>query len=329
MAVDGDRIGVILVNLGTPVTPDATGIRAFLKAFLSDRRVVDLPRVLWLPLLYGVILPLRSRRVARAYRQIWTDEGSPLLAISRAQQRALADMLGADGDRYQVELAMTYGEPSLDSALERLQQAGINRMLLLPLYPQYSVSTTAAVIDALSRSLDKRVALPEVRWIRCYYDHPGYIQALAESIRQHWRDHGRPDRLLFSFHGIPKRYEALGDPYGRQCQATANAVARTLGLTDEQWIACFQSRFGREEWLQPYTDGVLQQLAQQGSGKVQVICPAFAADCLETLEEINEMNRQMFIEAGGEAFSYIPCLNADPLHIRMMAQLVTQHTSGW
>jgi len=327
MGANSDQIGVILVNLGTPATPDTKGVRAFLKAFLSDRRVVDLPRLLWLPLLYGVILPLRSKRVANSYRQIWTDEGSPLLAFSRAQQRALAGQLA--GDRYQVELAMTYGDPSLDSALERLDLAGIGRVLLLPLYPQYSVSTTAPVIDALGRCLQKRVALPEVRWIRCYFDHPGYIQALAESIRHHWLDHGRPDKLLFSFHGIPQRYARMGDPYGSQCHATANAVAKALGLTDEQWMTCFQSRFGREEWLTPYTDITLQQLAQQGCANVQVICPAFAADCLETLEEINEMNRRTFIEAGGANFGYIPCLNAEPPHIQMMSQLVEQHTAGW
>lgn len=312
-------IGVLLVNLGTPAQPTASAVRRYLRAFLGDRRVVDLPRLLWKPLLELVILPLRSGRVAKLYASIWMAEGSPLRHYSLALARRIASLLG---DGYRVELAMTYGEPSLPDALARLRAAGVEELVVLPLYPQYSATTTAAVFDQLSLLLRQQRDLPSLHFVRNYHQYPAYIAALAASITRFWRQHGKAQKLMFSFHGIPQRFADAGDPYPRHCQQTAEAVAALLGLQDDEWLLCYQSRFGREPWLQPYTDQTLTALPGQGTTAVQVICPAFAVDCLETLEEIAEQNRELFLHAGGQSYQYIPCLNDDDGHAAALTALI-------
>lgn len=314
--------GVLLVNLGTPDAPTPKAVRKYLAEFLWDKRVVDAPRPLWWLILHGIILRTRPSKVAQAYQSIWQADGSPLLCISKAQQYALQQQLGLP-----VALAMTYGQPSLTQALAELKTQQVEEIVLLPLFPQYSDSTTAAVWDALSQAFARTHALPKVHFVHNYHDHPLYIQALAQSVRRYWQEHGQGQKLLMSFHGIPKRYENRGDPYPSQCRHTARLLAQELGLDAQQWLCTFQSRFGREEWIQPYTDHSLALLAQQGVARVDVISPAFAADCLETLEELNVENRAHFLQAGGKDYHYIPCLNADPEHIALLAELVRQHLS--
>jgi len=320
----------MLVNLGTPEAPTTSAVRRYLAEFLGDPRVIDLARIKWLPILHGVILRIRPPRVAKAYASVWQDEGSPLLAIGRRQQRALKDRLATRmGTEIPVELAMTYGKPSMEEAGLAFRNAGVERILVLPLYPQYSATTTAAVFDRLARALAPCPHLPELRFVRDYHDHPAYIEALAESIREHWATHGRQPRLLFSYHGIPKRYADAGDPYPRHCEKTSRLVADALGLESDAWLQTYQSRFGREEWLKPYTDDTLKAWGAEGLDGVDVISPAFAADCLETLEELEVENRGYFTEAGGGDYRYIPALNDRATHIDMLASLVEQHTQGW
>lgn len=325
------KFGVLLVNLGTPDAPTASAVRRYLAQFLSDRRVVDAPRLLWWFILHGIILRIRPRMAARAYQTIWTEQGSPLLVIAKQQQQALQAALTEQLQHsIPVALGMTYGNPSIASALQELQQQGVQQVLVLPLYPQYSSSTTASVFDAVAKALQNTTYLPELRFIQQYFDHPSYIQALAQSITKVREQQGAGQKLLLSFHGIPQRYEEdKGDPYPSQCRRTAELVAAELGLADDQWLCAFQSRFGREEWVKPYTDKTLQEWAQQGVKSVDVISPAFAADCLETLEELEIENRQYFTEAGGEQYQYIPCLNTEPAHIHLLTQLVLQHSQGW
>jgi ferrochelatase len=316
-------VGVLLCNLGTPTAPDRGAVRRFLAEFLADRRVVELPRWLWLPVLYGFILPLRPRRTAANYRKIWTAEGSPLLVISRRQAAALEDALRALlPHAVRLELGMRYGEPSIGGALQRLRAAGAGRIVVLPLYPQYSGSTTGSTFDAVAEALRSWRRVPELRFIADYHDDPGYIDALADSVRAYRAAHGAADRLLFSFHGIPQQYSDAGDPYRDQCLRTAQLTAARLGLADADWSVAFQSRFGPRPWLQPYTDVLLGELARGGCRRVQVICPGFAADCLETLEEIAIQNRALFLAAGGTEYSYIPALNDAPRHIAALAALL-------
>lgn len=323
------KFAVLLVNLGTPDAPTTGAVRRYLAEFLSDKRVVDAPRWLWWLILHGIILRIRPKKAARAYQSIWTKQGSPLLVIAKQQQQALQQALQEEFKQtVPVALGMTYGNPSIASALAELQQQGVQQVLVLPLYPQYSSSTTASVFDAVAKALGQVTYLPELRFVRQYYDHPAYIKALAQSITK-MREQQAGEKLLLSFHGIPQRYEDKGDPYPSQCRRTAELVAAELGLTDEQWLCTFQSRFGREEWVKPYTDKTLQQWAQQGVKSVDVISPAFAADCLETLEELEIENRQYFTAAGGEHYQYIPCLNAEPAHINLLTQLVIKHSQGW
>lgn len=319
-------IGVLLVNLGTPDAATATAIRRYLRQFLSDRRVVEVPRLLWWLLLNLVILPFRPRKLVEAYHAVWTPEGSPLLAVSRAQQSALQARLGAD---VRVELAMTYGNPGIAEALARLQAAGVDRLLLLPLYPQYSATTTAAALDSLFRLQMADRCPPALRTIRDYHDDPGYIAALAASVRKHWQLHGRGDHLLMSFHGIPQRNLLRGDPYHCHCHKTARLLAEALELPREGWSLSFQSRLGRMPWLQPYTDRRLVDLAAAGTRTLDVICPGFSADCLETLEEVTIRYNAQFQESGGAALRYIPALNAEPEHIEALAALVQCHLKGW
>jgi len=322
--------GVLLANLGTPKAPTTAAVREYLAEFLWDKRVVDVARPLWWLILHGIILRVRPGRVAKAYQSVWTDEGSPLMATSLRQQQALKEALKqAYGCDIPVALAMTYGEPSMEQAGRELRAAGVDKMLVLPLYPQYSSSTTAAVFDRLAKGLSACPHLPEMRFINEYHQHPLYIKALADSVREHREQHGSGDKLMLSFHGIPERYEQMGDPYPSQCRTTATAVAAELGLSDDQWLCSFQSRFGREEWVKPYTDETLKQWGADGINRVDIISPAFSADCLETLEELQVENRHYFLSAGGKDYHYIACLNDRPDHIQLFTELVKQHTAGW
>lgn len=322
--------GVILVNLGTPKAPTPAAVREYLGEFLWDRRVVDAPRPLWWLILNGIILRTRPGRVAKAYQSVWREDGSPLMHYSLQQQKRLQDALQASlGVEIPVTLAMTYGEPSMEQAGAELRRAGVEKMLVLPLYPQNSATTTGAVFDRLAKGLQRCPHLPEMRFISRYFDHPLYIKALADSVRRHWQAQGRGGRLLMSFHGIPQRYADNGDPYPRQCRDTAARVAKELGLAEGEWLCSFQSRFGREEWVKPYTDITLQEWGRSGLARVDVISPAFASDCLETLEELDVENRHTFCEAGGGAYHYIPCLNDSDDHIALLEALVTENTQGW
>lgn len=310
--------GVLLVNLGTPDAPTPAAVKRYLAEFLGDRRVVDLPRLQWWPILHGIVLPTRSPRVAKLYRSVWMEEGSPLLVYSRRQRQALSERL----PELPVELGMSYGSPSLRSAVDSLLAQGVTDITVVPLYPQYSCSTTAAVWDGLATVLKDTRQLPGIRFIRDYAEHPAYIAALKQSVERSFAEHGVPDKLVISFHGIPQRYADEGDDYPARCAATAAALTAALGLPQQQVQMTFQSRFGREVWLTPYTDATMQALPGQGVKHVQVICPGFAADCLETLEEIQEQNREIFLHAGGEKFTYIPALNDAPAHIDLLEQLV-------
>lgn len=322
--------GVMLVNLGTPDAPTKSAVRRYLAEFLWDKRVVDVFRPLWWLILHGVILRIRPGRVAKGYASVWSEEGSPLLANSKKQCSALEQKLEQHfGQKIPVSLAMTYGSPNMEQAGMELRQAGVQKILMLPLFPQFSSSTTAAVYDRMAKALKPCPHLPELRWVNEYHQHPAYIASLASSVRDYWEKHGRGEKLLMSFHGIPQRYETKGDPYPGQCRATAKALAEALELKEDQWFCAFQSRFGREEWVKPYTDFTLKDWAKQGLGRVDVISPAFSADCLETLEELDEENRHIFLGAGGKDYHYIPCLNDRADHIQMMAELVDQHTQGW
>jgi len=318
-----EKIGVLLTNLGTPDEPTPKALRRYLAEFLWDPRVVDLPRPLWWLILHGIILRFRPARSAHAYQQVWSEQGAPLLVIARDQQCLLQQQLEriAPG-RYQVALGMRYGNPSIASALAELQQAGVGAITVLPLYPQNSCSTTASTLDAISAALKETRAVPHMKFIADYHDHPRYIKALADSVREHREGRPAADKLLISFHGTPLRFRQEGDPYYQQCQRTAEGLAAELGLEEGKWQLTFQSRFGREEWLQPYTDETLKSLPAEGVKRVEVICPGFSADCLETLEEIAVENRDIFVKAGGEAFFYIPALNSREDHIAMMAGLL-------
>lgn len=315
-----DKPGVLLVNLGTPDAPTSSAVKRYLKQFLSDRRVVDTPRWLWWPILNGVVLPFRSPRVAKLYASVWMDEGSPLLVYSKRQRDALAARLDMP-----VALGMSYGNPSLKSAVDSLLQQGVTRLIVLPLYPQFSCSTVASVWDGLSQIFAGYRSLPDVEFIRDYAEHPAYIAALKASVEKSFATHGKPDLLVMSFHGIPQRFANEGDDYPLRCEDTFNALTAALELQPGEAMMTFQSRFGREPWLQPYTDETLQGLPAKGVKHIQVMSPGFSADCLETLEEISEQNCEFFLHAGGEKFAYIPALNDDALHIEMMVQLVNQY----
>ncbi|HCA2892774.1 TPA: ferrochelatase [Klebsiella pneumoniae] len=315
------KTGILLANLGTPDAPTPGAVKRYLRQFLSDKRVVDTSRLLWWPLLRGVILPIRSPRVAKLYQSVWMEEGSPLMVYSRRQQQALAARLPDTP----VALGMSYGSPSLASAVDDLLAQGVEHIVVLPLYPQYSCSTVAAVWDELARNLAKKRAIPGISFIRDYAEHPDYIHALAASVRASFAVHGEPDLLLLSYHGIPQRYANQGDDYPQRCRDTTRELVSALGLPPERVMMTFQSRFGREPWMTPYTDETLKMLGEKGTKHIQVLCPGFAADCLETLEEIAVQNREIFLEAGGKQYEYIPALNADAAHIEMMVNLTAPY----
>ncbi len=317
--------GVLLVNLGTPRAPTPAAVRDFLAEFLSDRRVVELPALLWQPILRGIVIPLRSARVAHAYESIW-DGDSPLRVVSERQRAALQQRLFEDlGERAPVvHLAMSYQGPVITDVLREMLASGVQRVCVLPLYPQYSATTTAAVFDQVARFIKESRALPHFALVRDYHDHPGYIEALAASVRDYRAEHGSTGHLLLSFHGIPEVNVRKGDPYQQQCLRTGELLAEALGLGAGEWTLSFQSRFGRQKWLEPYTDETLRRLAREGVKGVDVICPAFSADCLETLEEMAIANRELFEENGGVEYRYIPCLNDRPDHVSMLASVARQ-----
>lgn len=319
------KTGVLLINLGTPDEPTASALRRYLAEFLWDVRVVDLPRPLWWLILHGVILRIRPARSARSYQEVWSEEGSPLLVISKQQQQALQARLDEkEQGKFHVALGMRYGNPSIASALDELRGEGVDELVVLPLYPQNSCSSTGSSFDAVAAAMTEHRFVPPQRFIADYHDHPLYIKALAQSVREAWQQHPQPDKLMISFHGTPRRFRDQGDVYFTHCEATARLLAEELGLSSEQWVMSFQSRFGKEEWLKPYTDHTLQGLPQQGVSSVDVICPGFSADCLETLEEIAGENRDYFIQAGGSDFHYIPALNAHSAHITLLERLVSR-----
>jgi protoporphyrin/coproporphyrin ferrochelatase len=325
-------VGVLLANLGTPEAPTAAAVKAYLAEFLSDPRVIELPRWRWLPILHLFVLTRRPKASAALYRKVWTAAGSPLLVMARRQAAAVAAALAERiGSPLHVALGMRYGRPAIREALAELQAQRCRRILLLPLYPQYSATSTASTFDALAAELSRTRWLPELRTILGYHDEPGYVAAVAASIREAWDAGGEPDQLLFSFHGIPRRYFLAGDPYHCQCHKTARLVAERLGLADDRWRVAFQSRFGREEWLQPYTDQTVRALARSGVGRLDVVSPAFSADCLETLDELDGLNREFWVHAGGLSanYRYLPCLNDRPDHVAFLAAIVERNLHGW
>ncbi|WP_291989133.1 ferrochelatase [Candidatus Accumulibacter sp. ACC007] len=327
-----EKTAVLLINLGTPEEPTAPAVRRYLKEFLSDSRVVEIPRPVWWLILNGIILRLRPRRSAEKYASIWTAEGSPLKVHVERQAKLLRGFLGQAGHQVVVDYAMRYGEPSIAATLSRLKAAGCTRILLLPLYPQYAASTTATAIDAVGSWLQSVRNQPEIRSLRSFADHPGYIAALAASVREHWASSGPPGdsyRLIMSFHGLPRYTLDKGDPYHCECQKSGRLLAEALGLTAERYQVCFQSRFGRAEWLQPYTAPTLKALGKQGVQRVDVICPGFPADCLETLEEIAIEGRAEFLHGGGKEFHYLPCLNERDDWIRALADIAETQLRGW
>ena len=324
------KAAVLLVNLGTPEAPTAPAVRRYLKQFLGDPRVVEIPRAVWLPILHGIILNVRPKQSARKYARIWSNEGSPLMVHTVRQARLLAGYL-AERVRSPlvVDHAMRYGEPSIGAVLARLKASGCDRILVLPLYPQYAASTTATAFDEVARFLLRTRNAPEVRTVRHFHDHPAYVAALAAQVREHWDRNGRPDKLLMSFHGLPRYTLDKGDPYHCECQKTGRLLAEALQLADSQWKLTFQSRFGRAEWLKPYTMQTLLNYAKQGVQRVDVICPGFASDCLETLEEIGIEGKAAFLSAGGKEIHLIPCLNERDDWIHALADIALSNLSGW
>ena len=323
------RAAVLLLNLGTPRAPTRLAVRRYLNEFLMDPRVVEIPRLIWWLLLRMVILPWRSGASAQRYASVWTPAGSPLLDYSERQHRALMAELQRRGLDVDVLLAMRYGDPSIPAAMERMRQAGVTRLLVLPMYPQYSATTTGSAFDGVMQVLLQTRNIPELRWVRNFHDDPGYIDALRRSVREYWDAHGRPDKLVMSFHGLPRRNLDLGDPYHCECAKTARLLAEALELRPDEYALSFQSRFGRAKWLEPYTVDTLRKLAREGVGRVDVICPGFTADCLETLEEIAQEARTDFLTSGGRDFHLIPCLNDAPRFVAALANLVETHTQGW
>ncbi len=325
----GGRTGVLYCNLGTPDAPTAPALRKYLAEFLGDPRVVEIPRPIWWLILHGIILRVRPKKSAAKYASIWTDEGSPLRVWTEKQARQLGHVLAGRGHRVLVRHAMRYGSPSIASQLDEFKQLGVDRVLVVPAYPQYSGTTTASVFDAVFAWAQKARRMHELRFVNHYHDESGYVEALAASVRAHWKSHGQGEHLVMSFHGVPARTLELGDPYHCECHKTARLLAQSLGLSRERYTVTFQSRFGKARWLEPYTEPTLVAMARSGTRTVDVICPGFTADCLETLEEIRDEAREAFITAGGERFEYIACLNDQADWIEALADVCEQHMAGW
>ena len=324
-----DKVGVLITNLGTPDAPKKAELKRYLKEFLSDPRVVELPRLLWWLILNVGILNIRPKRSAKAYSTVWTDRGSPLMYHTQDQTDALRVALTQQyGDDIVVEFAMRYGSPSIDTVVDNMLQQGVRKLVVLPLYPQYCASTSASTFDAIAQSFAKKRWIPELRFVTQYHDNEHYIKAMADKIQSYWDINGRADKLVFSYHGIPKKYLLNGDPYHCQCHKTSRLIAEALNLKDDEHFTSFQSRFGREEWLTPYTDHSLMAMPEQGVKSVQMVCPGFSADCLETLEEIGVENRDYFLQAGGERYEYIDALNADDGHIEALIKVLQPNLQG-
>ncbi|MEZ9594711.1 ferrochelatase [Shewanella sp. 10N.261.52.F9] len=319
------KTGVLLMNLGTPDEPTASSVRRYLAEFLADPRVVEIPKLVWMCILHGIILRVRPAKSAALYKQVWTEQGSPLMDITRRQTQKLASYFEQVGEDVSVEFCMRYGEPSVASTLKRMHQQGVDKMVVLPLYPQYAAPTTASAFDAIAKELTSWRYLPALHFINTYHDHPDFIDALAASIAKDFETNGKPQKLVLSYHGMPERNLHLGDPYYCFCMKTTKLVVAKLGLADDDYITTFQSRFGKAKWLTPYTDATMESLPGQGVKDIAVVCPAFSADCLETLEEIAGENREIFEQAGGENYRYIAALNDDDAHIKMMANIVKPH----
>jgi ferrochelatase len=323
------RTAVLLVNLGTPDEPTPRALRRYLAEFLSDPRVVEIPRAVWWPILHGIILNTRPAKSAAKYATVWMPEGSPLAVWTARQTDGVATQLAARGHHLTVRHAMRYGNPGIPAAMDRLREEGVTQVLVLPMYPQYAAATTASVGDKLLQWACSARRMPALRFVAEYHDDPGYIEALGQRVEHHWQANGRAERLVLSFHGVPHRSLLLGDPYHCQCHKTARLLGERLGLERERMVVTFQSRFGKAKWLEPYTEPTLVALASQGVKRVDIMCPGFVADCLETLEEIAQEAREAFLHAGGEAFSYIPCLNDDPAWIAALAGIVERELQGW
>ena len=320
---------VVLFNLGTPAAPTPAAVRRYLREFLADPRVIEVPRAVWLPILHGIIVPFRSPRTAAKYARIWQPAGSPLAVATASLERALQAELQRRGHHLTVRHAMRYGDPATGAVLDQLHAQGATRLLGVPLYPQYSAATTATALDAVGAWLRAQRRQPALRWVRNFADDPGYIESLAAKVRAHWAAHGRPERLVMSFHGMPRRTLLRGDPYHCECRKTGRLLAEALGLDEKQYLLSFQSRFGAEAWLQPYTEPSLRELGRSGVRRVDVVCPGFVADCLETLEEIAIEGKQAFLSSGGSEFHYIACLNDDPHWVGALADLVERELLGW
>ena len=324
------RAAVLLVNLGTPDAPTPAAVRRFLAQFLSDPRVIEIPRALWLPILHGFILRTRPKKSARKYTSIWSEDGSPLRVHTERQARLLRDHFGLQAHSpFTVDIAMRYGMPSIPDTLARLKAEGCDRILVMPMYPQYAASTTASALDEVAAYLQRIRNVPEIRVVKHFHDHPSYIGALAQLVRDHWARCGRPDKLVMSFHGLPRYTLVRGDPYHRECHETARLLAEKLELAESHWQIAFQSRFGAAEWLEPYTASVLADCGRKGLRRVDVFCPGFVADCLETLEEIGIEGKSIFLGAGGREFHLLSCLNERDDWIRSLAAIVREHLVGW
>lgn len=317
------KTGVLLTNLGSPTAPTTSAVRKYLREFLSDPRVVEIPRFIWLIILHGIILRVRPKKSAQLYKSVWTEQGAPLLVISQAQQQKVAAKVKEKyGEDVVVDLAMRYGEPSIPSVMQKFQQQGVNNLIVLPLYPQYAGPTTASTFDAVSNELKKWRYVPSLNFINSYHNNPLYIKALANTVSEHINEHGKPDKLVLSYHGMPELFYQWGDPYYDFCQITTNLLKAELNLPDECFVMTFQSRFGKAKWLQPYTDVTLENLAQAGHKHIAIISPAFSADCLETLEELEHENREVFMQAGGEQYHYIKALNDRDDHIEAIVKIL-------
>jgi len=322
-------VGVILVNLGTPDEPTAPAIRRYLREFLSDPRVIEIPKLLWWPILNGPILMARPRKLVPRYKSVWMEGGSPLMVYTQRQTEGLRQLFAQRGLAIEVETGMRYGQPSIKNAMQRLRERGCEHMLVVPLYPQYASSTTATVVDEVARVASHMRDQPALRFIKRFHTDPAFIRPLGDKIAAFWQEHGRPQKLVMSFHGLPRQCVDLGDPYCRDCYETARALAQYLGLSDDAYQVTFQSRFGPAKWLEPYTEPTLQKLAQQGVTDIDVVCPGFLADCLETLEEIQVEVCETFMHAGGKRFRYIPALNDDQAWVNSLADMVLSHLQGW
>jgi ferrochelatase len=323
------RTAVLYCNLGTPSAPTAPALRKYLAEFLGDSRVVEIPKPIWLLILHGIILRVRPAKSAAKYASIWTEQGSPLKAFTEQQAQSLGTALQERGHHVSVRYAMRYGQPSVPAQLSALKAEGVTRVLIVPAYPQYSGTTTASVFDAVYQWGLKTRLIPEMRFINHYHDDPRYIAALAQTVRDHWAANGRSEQLLMSFHGVPVRTLQLGDPYHCECMKTGRLLAEALGLSKDQYKLTFQSRFGKAKWLEPYTEPTMIAMAGQGVKSIDVICPGFTSDCLETLEEIQQEAQEAFLHAGGEKFSYIPCLNNNAQWIDALADISLDHMQAW